>query len=395
MMKVQAAILILAIPAVGLLSCKKDDPVDRGAQLRPRIEYSTLNASSNYLETFRDEAGVSTVDFSGQTTRQDMLAELDSIANLPVAQNKSIEASLLKNRYANSGAPFVRQYLNEATDKQLKNKTAQSFGAAAGEAERARLEAWMDSLAKVSLAYAEVAGPGEDGIITASNGTSRYLVSGQGIEYRQLVQKGLYTAVFLDQISNIYLGDEKQSLSNEVLVEGKNYTGLEHSWDEAYGYVTKNGTYPQPSGPNAERNFGRYLRQGPDSTNIFLAFLRGRAAAVNNDRAMMNEQISIIRTAVEKLVAMEAVSYLNKTKKAISANNMGSAIHSFNEGLAFVYGLRFAHDPKIDAGQSDNMIDALIGYPSGFYELTIDKINEVRNFVAEAFDLDPELEIGG
>ncbi len=316
-----------------------------------------------------------------------MLAELDSTAGLPVSKTKSVDATFLKNLFSNTGSPFVRTELNAATDKNLKDRAAVSLNTAT---ERARLESWMDSLAKVSLSYAQTAAQGQDGIITASNGTSKYLISGRGVEYRQMVQKGIYAAVFFDQIANISLGTEKQSLPNDAVVSGKNYTGLEHSWDEAYGFLTKNATYPQPSGPTAERNFGRYLRQGPDSTNLFLAFLKGRAATVNNDREVMDAQITIIRQAAEKLLALEAVSYLNKTKSALGADNLGSAIHGFNEGFAFIYGLRFAHNPKINAAKSDELMNTLMGSANGFYDLTTDKINEVRNFIADAFGLDRE-----
>lgn len=379
---------LVAVTGLTLLACNKENDVPNPAKpaLRPRVEYNTLTSSTNYFDAFKDAAEASTVDISTETLLQDMLAELDSNANLAVSKSKAVDAAVLKNQFANLSAPFVRANLNAATDLQLKNRTAVSF--TNGAEERARIEEWIDSLAKVSQSWDQVAGEGVDGIITASNGTSKYLISGLGFEYRQMVQKGIYTATLLDQIANVYLGTEKQALPNIAVETGKNYTALEHAWDAAYGLMTKNSVYP-----GTERNFGRYLRQGPDSVNIFNAFLKGRAAIVNNELSVRDEQIAIIRTAMEKLVAMEAISYLNKTKKALSDDNRGAAIHGFNEGFAFIYGLRFAYNAKVNAAKSDELMDTLMS--EGFYALTSTKIDEVRDFLATTFGLDKTLEIGG
>ena len=70
-------------------------------------------------------------------------------------------------------------------------------------------------------------------------------------------------------------------------------------------------------------------------------------------------------------------------------------IHGFNEGFAFIYGLRFAYDAKIDAAKSDELMNLLTGSANGFYDLTLDQIDEVRDFIATAFGIDKDTEIGG
>jgi hypothetical protein len=388
----------LALVAIGFTACKKDDQVNV-PQLRPKVDYATLTASSNYLEVFKDQEGNQTVDFSGQTIRQDMMAELDSVMKIATGAYASkgvaagpVSATLLKNIYANANNPFRSAALNAATDKQLKGKTAASFTAVEADAERARFDSWLEILAAASAAYNNLASDGQAGIAVSASG-SKYLVDEKGIEYGQLVQKGLIGAVLMDQMVNGYLGSEKLGLDNTKLEEGKKYTAQEHSWDEAYGYLTKNGVYPAPNpsspGKYLERYLGNYVRPVGDASQLFLAFLKGRAAVVNNDITTRDQQVAFIRQHVEKAIASFAVSYLNKTKTSL-ASDMASAMHAFGEGAGFVYSLRFAHSKKITVAQSDALLNKLIGGAKGFYSLTPAIIDEVRNAVATAYGIDPE-----
>lgn len=389
----------LALVAIGFTACDKED-VPAAPQLRPKVDYATLTASSNYLEVFKDKEGSQTVDFSGQTTRQDMMAELDSVMRIATGAYASrgvaagpVSATLLKNMYANTGSPFRTAALNAATDKQLKGKTAGSFSAVDAQAEMARFEGWLDKVAAASASYNKVAADGQAGIVTSASG-SKYLVDDKGIEYGQLVQKGLIGAVLMDQMVNVYLGTEKLGLDNSKLLDGKKYTAREHSWDEAYGYLTRNGVYPTPNPADAtkflERYLGNYVRPVGDPAQLFLAFLKGRAAVVNNDQATIDQQVALIRQHVEKAVATFAVSYLNKTKSTI-ASDPASAMHAFGEGSGFVYSLRYGNSKKISAAKSDALLTRLIGGAKGFYSLTPAIIDEVRNEIAAVYGIDPAI----
>lgn len=384
--------------AVGFTACKKDDVTSSATQLRPKIDYNTLTATTNYFDAFKDQAGNTTVDFSGQTTRQDMMAEMDSVMRIATGAHATkgvpaaaVSATLLKNMYANTGSPFRQATLNAATDKQLKAKTAASFSTVDAEASRQRFESWMDKVAAASASYDKTAADGQAGIVTATSG-GKYLVDEKGIEYGQLIQKGLIGAVLMDQIVNVYLGAEKQGLDNSKAVEGKNYTAREHSWDEAYGYLTKNPVYPTPNPSDntkfLERYLGNYVRPVGDPAQLFLAYLKGRAAVVNNDNATRDAQIATIRQHIEKALGTFAVSYLNKAKSAMTAD-VAAAMHAFGEGAGFVYALRFANSPKINAVKSDALLTRLIGGTKGFYSLTPAIIDEVRNEIATAFNIDP------
>jgi hypothetical protein len=369
---------MLGLVAASLTACEKDDVTETLPSFRPKIEYSTLNASTSYFETFKDANGATTVDFSGQTTRQDMLVELNTLMSNG-AKGSVVDSTKLSQMFSNTGSPFSNAALNAATDKTLKSKTAASFSAADADAERQKFEKWFGIVARSSQSTV-AATDGQAGIAGG-----KYLVDAKGIEYGQLVQKGLIGACFLDQIVNVYLGTEKMAADNNAAVTGKNYSQLEHHWDEAYGYMTKNATFPlRINGAEQERYLGDYLRQVADSSNFFTAFLKGRAAIVNGDKSTRDAQIAFIRTTSEKAIAMIGVSYLNKTLTSISNSDNPAAMHNFAEGLGFIYSLRYAYNAKVNKAKSDGYIDRLMG-AKGFYSLTTTVVNEVKKEIATTF----------
>jgi hypothetical protein len=161
---------------------------------------------------------------------------------------------------------------------------------------------------------------------------------------------------------------------------------MEHHWDEAYGYLTSNDTYPIKG---SESFLGEYARQGASvgggADNLYLAFLKGRAAIVNNDLTTRDEQIAYIRTELEKAVAAVAISYLNKTN---SATDDASRFHALSEGVGFIYSLRFAHNAKINRAKSEELLNLLMGKANGFWDLKVEDINNVRDQVATTFGID-------
>ncbi|HUH48139.1 MAG TPA: DUF4856 domain-containing protein, partial [Arenibacter sp.] len=361
-----------------------------------KIPYSTLTPTSNYIQTFIGADGQSSVDFSGQRQRLDMFVELDGMMKL--GQKEEVSAQKLKDMYANSNNAFSSPELNAATTKQLKNKTAVSLGITEAEKARTAIEGYFDKLALASMSFNVSASDGVAGVYTNAKG-SKYLVDEKGIEWGQVVAKSLIGAVMFDQIVNGYLGDEKQGVDNNGLVEGKNYTQLEHHWDEAYGYLTSNGIYPKLKADGHakdERALGSYAYQdvsaeeaSKKTVELYAAFLKGRAAIVNKDDQTRKEQIGLIRTSLEKTLAKVTISYLKKTQDAIAANNFADAVHSLGEGAGFLYALRFAHQPKIDATASDDLFNELVGGPKGFYSLTAARLTEIRGQLATAYGVDP------
>ena len=349
-----------------------------------KVPYTSLTTTTNYLTTFKGPDSAASVDFSGQTTRINMLKEIDayvkSFASAPLS------AAKLKGMFENTGNQFTSAALNSATDKTIVSKTAQSFSATEADAERNTFRGYFDSVAAISAFAAQTATQGVPGKL----GT--YLVNGKGFEYAQFIQKGLIGAMQLDQISNIYLGTEKMAADNNTIVSGKNYTQLEHHWDEAYGYLTSNEYYPkQDPADNTkwlETFLGSYVRQVTgnlgDPTAVYMSFLKGRAAIANKDVNVRDAEIASIRTALEKAIATIAISYLNKTK---TATTDAARMHALSEGVGFVYSLRYAFNPKINRAKSNELLSILMDKPNGFWSLTNADIDNVRNQIATTFSI--------
>lgn len=372
--------------AVLLSSCKKEEETATPTTVEQKIPYTNLTATTNYFETFKGADGKTSVDFSGQTTRINMLKELDAYVKKGVTAE--VSAAKMKDMFENKNSAFANADLNAATDKTIISKTAQSFAATDAEVERQRFIGYFNGVEQASKSNGAVASQGSAGLLDG-----KYLVNEKGFEYAQFIQKGLMGALMLDQISNIYLGSEKQNADNSKVADGKNYTALEHHWDEAYGYLTSNEYYPKKDPNDAtkwlESYLGSYVRQvgagvGGNPEAVYMAFLKGRAAIVNNDKTTREAEIASIRTALEKAVGTIAVSYLNKTKTATSD---GARYHALAEGVGFLYSLRFAYNAKIDKTKSDNLMSILMDKPNGFWSLTNADIDNVRNQVADALGI--------
>jgi len=376
-------LIAIGVTATLFASCKKDDdnPV-----VPQKIAYTSLTTSTNYFNTFKGADSNTSVDFSGQTTRISMLSEMD--AYIKTGVNSEVKAAKLKDMFLHQNSPFASAALNAATDKTIASKTAGSFSTVEADAERTLFNSWFDSVAKASLSRGQAATTGQAGLLD-----NKYLVDANGFEYGQFIQKGLMGAMMLDQISNVYLGSEKMSADNKMIVSGKNYTQMEHSWDEAYGYLTKNEVYPKADPADGtkwmESYLGSYVRQvkspNGDPSAVYMAFLKGRAAIVNNDMTTRDAQIATIRQSLEKAIATIAISYLNKTKTGATP---GAKFHALSEGLGFIYSLRFAHNPKINRTLSNQMLGTLMNKPNGFWALTETDIDGVRDQIANAFGID-------
>ena len=233
----------------------------------------------------------------------------------------------------------------------------------------------------MSQQSSQTAAQGQAGVLGGKR-----LVDEKGVEYGQLVSKGLVGALMLDQISNVYLGTDKQSADNTTKEEGENFTAMEHHWDVAYGSLTKNAVYPTEG---EESYLGEYARQGASvhggAANLFLAFLKGRAAIVNNDLTTRDEQIAYIRAELEKAVATVAISYLNKTN---AASDDASRFHALSEGVGFIYSLRFAYNSKVNTAKSNELMSKLMDKTDGFWSLTTADIESVRDELARTYGID-------
>jgi hypothetical protein len=294
------------------------------------------------------------VDFSGQTARLDMLGELGAYIKTG-NKGEPLDAAKMKAMFANEGNPFSKEELN-TSGKQLKDKTF--------EPDRDYFESLFDSAAAASEAT-EPGEKGRAGVVTASNGTSTYLMSAKGHEYAQLVEKGLMGALAFYQAAAGYLdADSKlaESLADSVKA---------HHWDEAYGYFTSSVKFPEEG---ANRFWSKYANDADEhigcNDKLLRAFVKGRAAIVNDDREAMIEAIDSVRYEWERVSAASAVHYFNGSKKALTDD--GARNHQLSEGIAFLRALKYNPAKKITNAQLEE-IEEKIG--DDFYEVTADGLD--------------------
>lgn len=373
---IPAALLALT---VALSSCDKND-TESAPTLRTKMDASTLTASSKYTESFKDASGQSTVDLTASNQRLDMFSELNSyMALVAAATPSSLDAAKLRGYYANTGNYFTGAGLN-ASGLQLRTTTAASFSATNAEAVRVYIDQNITKLAAISQSVNTVATPGQPGRLG-----NRCLVDEKGIELNQLISKSLIGSLLLDQIDNVLLTDNALKANNSKVVDGKAYSELEHNWDLAYGFLTSNAimTTDYAITPR-ERFLAGYLNEknGAASPAVYMAFLKGRAAIVNNDAAGVKAQADFIRTELEKTAALSAVSYLTIWK---AGSTLDAKSHALGEGLGFIYSLRFCTKYGADAAFSDNLLTGLTSGTNGAWSMTNAQADVAINAIKTKF----------
>ncbi|MCB2410971.1 DUF4856 domain-containing protein [Hymenobacter lucidus] len=378
---VPAALLALT---VALSSCDKNDNTEAAPALRTKMDASTLTASSKYTESFKDASGQSTVDLTTSNQRLDMFSELNSymalVAVAAPATPQTLDVIKLRGYYANTGNYFTGTGLN-ASGLTLRSSTAASFPATNAETVRTYMDTKLTQLATASQSVNNVATPGNAGRL------GRYLVDGNGIEVNQVIAKSLIGALLLDQIDNVLLIDNALKANNSKVVDGKTYSELEHNWDLAYGFLTNNAIMTTDINLTPrERFLASYLNEkNPTaSPKVYMAFLQGRVAIVNNDAAAVKTQADIIRTELEKTIALAAVSYLSNWK---AASALDVKAHALGEGLGFVYSLRFCTKYGADAAFSDNILTGLTSGTNGAWSLTNAQADVAINAIKAKFSI--------
>lgn len=369
-----------ALLAVSIASCKKDNELK--PNLRPAFDYTKLTATTNYSTAFVDSKNATTVDFTTGGNRYKIFQAINAYAG--TATTTTIDGNVLKNMLANTGSPFTGTYaaLN-SSGVQLRNIIASSKSTAEADAVRAKLEAEFATMATISQSNSVVAEKGKAGKL----GTR--LVDSKGLETVQIIQKSMIGSLQLDYISNILLTKGLEA-DNYTVLSGKNYTQLEQNWDEAYSLLTPSPIFLSGSTDavrgTAEFALGSYVWEynKANYAKIYPAFLKGRAAIVNNDMAELKAQATFIRTQLEATIAAAAIGYLEKWG---TRTNDADRAHDIGEGVGFIYSLRFASVNGADAAFSDGIITNLISSTGGFWDVTPAKIAAASAAIKVKFKL--------
>jgi hypothetical protein len=227
----------------------------------------------------------------------------------------------------------------------------------------------------------------------------------------QLFNKSLIGALMVDQILNNYVsanfidaGAQREDNDNGVFEEGKNYTAMEHDWDEAYGYAfgtAQDLADPRPTIGLDDSFLNKYIGRvegDPDFAGItdaiYQAFKLGRAAIVAGDYQVRDAQAEILRELISEIMGIRAVYYLQQAKIVLDqpTPDFGGAFHDLSEGYGFIYSLQFTRkpgtlEPYFTKSEADAILEDLLGDgPNGLWDVTPATLDALSQQIADRFD---------
>tara|TARA_B100000809_G_scaffold266618_1_gene330295 strand:- start:493 stop:1701 length:1209 start_codon:yes stop_codon:yes gene_type:complete len=391
------ALSLFAIAGL-LASCSSDD--DGGGSTITTIIVETP-------ETYAfDRNGENSVFYNGQTTRISMGDEFISALKDPSRTEAQLDGMFA---HVEDNIDFVGEGLN-ASDKSIRSKVAASSDFFAANTVNATaikndFDGWIaNQVNDVFPSWDDVASAGVAGQIQEAGGGSTRYVNAKGLEYNQAIAKSLIGALMTDQLLNNYLspavldaGDNVADNNDGIVLEGKNYTTMEHKWDEAFGYLYGADDQIDPV-LGADSFLNKYLDKvngdsdySDTAETIYNAFKLGRAAIVANNYVVRNEQAVILKDEISKIIAIRAIYYLEQGKIAKNAGDLGGAFHDLSEGFGFVYSLQFTRQadsnaPYFTKTEVDGYISQLME-GNGFWDVTDATLEAMSAEIANRFNL--------
>ena len=326
------------------------------------------------------------VNISGQVARINMLSEI--VTELGKGKSQTLDFNKLMNMYSNTGNAFTDATLN-SSGKQLRDKT---FAA-----DTAFFVSMFKAAADNSLSFAtSTSGNGTAGVATSSTDlTKKYLVDSNGVEYAQIIQKGLMGAIFYYRIAEEYTTQDKLNpADNNTIVTGEG-TAMQHYWDEAFGYfgVPTSFTaakYDSFNTAKALKFYGTYVSKGKlvgTIENTLNSFIKGRDAINRKDYTTRDAAAVEVRKNFELINACSFISYMNQAKVAIS--DYAIKCHTLSEGYGFFLSLKYNSERKIS--QTDfNTIEANFKRNGklSVAHLTLTEINTMIDKISQIYGLD-------
>ena len=383
-MKFKITLLITTI--LILVSCGDDENHDHEHNLKVPETY------------FFERNGMTSVSYTGQTTRLNQSDELYSALN-----DNSFTLSDLNKMFQGengSSAGFSDEKLN-GTSKIIGSKTSASSlrGNALTKAQFVQL--LTDYTEKIIPNWAADASIGNAGQY------GKYHFTENGHEIDQLFFKGLIGAFCLDQIINNYIHPNQLDSStkvednnNEILSGDKNYTDMEHKWDEGFGYLygQVNDVTLNFGLPNSEESSGnllmKYFIKADENYHpgiaekVYKAFKRGRAAIVAKNYIEREAQAKIIKQELSKVIGQYAVHYLESAYTKISSgSDRRESFHGLSEGYGFVLSLQFTNNGEDEPYFTKEEVDTFLGQLNNFYTIEPSVILNMHDDIKSRFDL--------
>ncbi|MCB0582267.1 MAG: DUF4856 domain-containing protein [Phaeodactylibacter sp.] len=300
------------------------------------------------------------VNYDGQTQRLAMLLEIKNYITTANTPGVALDAQRLRAMYANDAAGAGWQGAYEAS-KQLKGKTF--------EFHQDLFEQLMDVIAQASTS-AVAGAPGQAGVVASADGAKQYLLNENGVEYAQLIEKGLMGACFYYQATAVYMADEKMNVDNTDVTPGEG-TAMEHHWDEAFGYYGVPRSFPADTEPVFF--WGVYSnRRDPllgVNRKMMDAFLKGRAAISAGKLEVRDEAIAEARANWELISGATAISYLNTALE--NFDDFALRAHALSEAIAFTYALQFNPERSFSVEEVNQALRLIGGGSEDFFEMNL------------------------
>ena len=349
-LKISPLLLLFSIAV--LASCKKETDQDDLITESP-------SAICNDNDYCFERNGATSVNFSGQTARLNQLEELTNYMKTGNTSGVAVSADQLKEMFSNADGAGSSFFSSSAIvpGKQLKDKC---FLPNVG-----LYETWMEELEAASLSTV----PGENGVagvvVSINDPSKQYLFDENGFEHIQLIEKGLIGDVFYYQAADNYMQGVLDELYDNInLVEGKNYTEMEHKFDEAFGYFGFPIDFPNSSSPT--RFHGKYCegRNAALGTNSIMDDFRAARLAITSTQDIDQNvftPIDDIKLKWHRVIAGTVIYYLKVAK--LNMDDPAIKNHVLSEADAFL----------------GNMI-----HNSG-YELSPEQVEEARNLLGDNY----------
>ncbi len=321
------------------------------------------------------------VDISGQKTRLSMLGELASYAKS--ANNGSqVSALTLKDMLANTNYTWQDSSLNTST-KDIASKIYFL--------QLSTLESWIDSLASNSMST-ETGMAGVTGVVSSNSGSKQYLCNAQGVEYAQMIEKGIMGALAYYQATAVYLSDDKMNVDNTSVTAGKG-TSMQHHWDEAFGYWNppidlNESSFSWDQNSEYDVLWMKYCEDRDEllqtNSRLMNAFIKGREAINSSDYTQRDLAIVEVASIWEEVVASTAIHYLNSS----NANFADDALrnHALSEARAFIYSLQFNPNSKTSPSEVSNLLENVLG-PNN-YTISNSQINQAKDILSSTYSMD-------
>lgn len=408
-----------------LISCGDDDdgvnptptPDDKAGFLKSNVDaLGTIDLGSFTVPNTYDINGVfAPGKYSGQDRRLAQLKEIvDSSRNEPIYWDLEIAlANENRDQFSSTAAQGnsdIRTKIDELNFDNGNTSVADAFGQLAKE------------LTTSSQAnYTVTASNGTAGMITT--GSKRRHVSAKGLEYAQILEKGLYGAMCYDQMVDDYLRPAQAGADNEKgnneSAAGADYaskgTDRQHRWDEVFGYFGAD-PYTYPNTANTSNGDGRFMAnytfdfsdETEEAYGINLArkamdaFILGRAVLKagqgfgpsdeTTKEAYYNAARADVKLYTEAGLAAAAMHYLND---AIADVTDEDKLHHLSEALAFIYSLSFNSEGRMTATEVHDALKAL-GWSStdaslnGIYDINLWEVTDAqmqnaKNIIDQSF----------